>query len=282
MPICFIISPIGEAGSKTRRDADLVRRLIIEPALSGRFTIKRADDDNSNGRVSDTIFKDIRNASLCIVDLTGLNPNVMIELGVRLLTGRDYIILFKKGEKIPFDISDIRLIEYNLAGKGPLNAIQRIGARLESLRQAKITQDEDPTVKAALLGGPTERKKYLGKWRGAGRDTKLPKELAGKSIYSDVCLRLQGTPNTIKGTLSMMMENPGLEVSPLEINCTVSLIAVCGDFIMLRYSTGQSHFGVLLLETKDGNVLSGYFLKKRFFVKPHHFGLGSFRLTKVK
>ncbi len=42
-PRCFVISPIGPAGSEIRKHADMVLHGIIEPALNNEFDVIRSD-----------------------------------------------------------------------------------------------------------------------------------------------------------------------------------------------------------------------------------------------
>ena len=48
---CFLISPIGDDGSDTRKQADDLYELIVEPALRAHdFEIVRADKERQTGR----------------------------------------------------------------------------------------------------------------------------------------------------------------------------------------------------------------------------------------
>ena len=115
-PTCFIISPIGEVGSETRKRSDALRSLIIEDSLeSFDFDIKRADDSNKPDYITNEIISFIQKSDLCIVDLTDKNPNVMYEFGRRQETGKPYILLAQKGTQLPFDLAMIRTISYDLS-----------------------------------------------------------------------------------------------------------------------------------------------------------------------
>ena len=66
--ICFVISPIGEADSDTRKRSDDVYDLIIEPALE-KFDLEpiRADKITATGVISDEILNLIQTADWNIV-----------------------------------------------------------------------------------------------------------------------------------------------------------------------------------------------------------------------
>lgn len=112
---CFVISPIGDKDSDIRRLADDLYELLIEPALEKfSFSVTRADKISSISSITSDVIEHIQNADLCIIDITGHNPNVMYECGRRHETGKPYIMVAKEGEKLPFDITTIRTVFYDL------------------------------------------------------------------------------------------------------------------------------------------------------------------------
>jgi|GEM_PF-4511619 len=107
--ICFLICPIGEENSDVRNRSDKILKNIILPAAKG-YNVIRADEISMSGSISKQIIKHLLTADLVIADLSGHNPNVFYELAVRHMTKKPYIQLIQKGEKLPFDIKDIRTI----------------------------------------------------------------------------------------------------------------------------------------------------------------------------
>ena len=116
MKKCFVISPIGSEGSKIRKDADEVFKFIIQPAMH-KFDITpfRSDHLDKPGKISEQVFQEIKDANLCIADLTGNNPNVFYELAIAQMLNKPVIIIIKKGQKIPFDVKDFRIIQYDIS-----------------------------------------------------------------------------------------------------------------------------------------------------------------------
>ena len=81
---CFVITPIGEDGSETRRRADQILRHVIAPAAEAcGFETVRADQIAEPGLITTQIIQHIIDDPLVIADLTGSNPNVFYELAVR-------------------------------------------------------------------------------------------------------------------------------------------------------------------------------------------------------
>lgn len=112
---CFVISPIGDEGSAIREHADDVFEYIIKPATRA-FGIKplRSDHMSETGQITDQMFREILHADLCIAVLTGYNANVFYELAVAQAAARPTILLIEKGQELPFDVKDLRAIEYSL------------------------------------------------------------------------------------------------------------------------------------------------------------------------
>lgn len=111
---CFVVSPIGEKGSDTRKRADDLFELVIEPALEKfSFDVIRADKIIGSNEITGDVVNLIQTADLCVIDLTGENPNVFYECGRRHEAGKPFIQLITDGERIPFDLAGIRTIPYN-------------------------------------------------------------------------------------------------------------------------------------------------------------------------
>ncbi len=112
---CFIISPIGQPDSAIRDHADDVYRFIIRPALE-QFGIapERSDEISEGGRITEQMFERIFRADVCVVVLTGFNPNVFYELAVAQCAARPTVLLIEQGQVLPFDVKDLRTIEYQL------------------------------------------------------------------------------------------------------------------------------------------------------------------------
>lgn len=128
MKKCFVISPIGEEGSGIRKKADQVFKYIISPVCEVcELEPIRVDKVNQVDSITQTIIDYVLNSELVIADITGHNPNAFYEMGYRKSTGRPMIHLKEKGEKIPFDIAEIRTFEYDLSD---LDSVEEVKTRL--------------------------------------------------------------------------------------------------------------------------------------------------------
>ena len=112
---CFVISPIGEEGSPIRAHADDVMDYIITPALAKHgIDGKRSDQMAESGTITEQMFREIVSADVCVVVLTGFNPNVFYELAVAQSAARPVVLLIEKGLALPFDVKDLRCIQYEM------------------------------------------------------------------------------------------------------------------------------------------------------------------------
>lgn len=111
---CFVISPIGDDGTETRKKADQVLRHIIKKALSEAYEVERADDISKPGLITLQIIERLMKAPMVVADLTDLNANVYYELAIRHFVKKPVVHLITEGQKPPFDVAQMRYIRYDL------------------------------------------------------------------------------------------------------------------------------------------------------------------------
>ena len=115
MKKCFVVSPIGDAGTDIRKNADQLYQHIIKPVCEKcGFIAQRVDEFNTSESITQEILDALNDYELVIADLTGHNPNVFFEIGYRTKSQKPIIHLKRKDEIIPFDVSAIRTFEYDL------------------------------------------------------------------------------------------------------------------------------------------------------------------------
>lgn len=101
---------------------------------------RRADDIKSNRAIIQDIWKSICEARLIIADLTGLNANVMYELGIAHTLGKETVLIYQRGHDIrfPFDLAHIRRIEYDNTAIGGRTLEQELRATLSGILSPTI------------------------------------------------------------------------------------------------------------------------------------------------
>lgn len=129
---CFVIMPFGEkqdvAGVTV--NFDLFDDTFIVPTVEGAgLSCERADRVDEAGNIHRRMFELIWTADVAIVDLSLLNPNVFYELGIRhALRNSTTILLRRRGTNIPFNVSNLSVIEYDETDAQNLTAVgQKIG-----------------------------------------------------------------------------------------------------------------------------------------------------------
>src|SRR5438132_9340552 len=135
-PLSFVLMPFGrkmDAGGRVT-DFDAVYHKVIVPAVEAAgLEPVRADEEKIGGTIHKPMFERLMLCHYAVADITGANPNVFYELGIRhALRPRSTVILFVEGTVIPFDIALVRGIAYRTDGKGePIDTQGPIAAMSE-------------------------------------------------------------------------------------------------------------------------------------------------------
>lgn len=110
---CFVIAPIGDDESRTRRATDGVVDAVIIPVMMRLgFDVEIAHRMSDAGSITKQVINKIIDSELVICNLTNLNPNVMYELAVRHAVKKPVITIAENGTRLPFDIQEDRTIFY--------------------------------------------------------------------------------------------------------------------------------------------------------------------------
>ncbi len=134
--ICFVISPIGETDTETRKRSDKVLKHIITPSVEQLgYEAIRADKISEPGIITTQVIQHIVDSPLVIADLTERNPNVFYELALRHAIRKPLIQMIRKGETIPFDVAATRIIQFDIQD---LDSVEQ--AKIEILSQIKSTE----------------------------------------------------------------------------------------------------------------------------------------------
>jgi len=148
-PSCFVIGPIGDrlagVGTPERQvyeHAIQVWENVILPACEATgLKPLRADHISRSGEIVEQVCRHLRDADLVIADLTGANPNVMYELGLRHTISRPTIQIGERG-RLPFDISAIRTLQFKRSESGFIDVRYQL---VEAIKTA-LTEGCDPVT----------------------------------------------------------------------------------------------------------------------------------------
>jgi hypothetical protein len=147
---CFVVSQIGDEDSAERIHADWFLEAIVEPVFESRsdFSVERADKLSHPGLIDAQVIQKLLTAELVVADLTGLNPNVFYEIGIRHMAQKPINHMHEVGQRIPFDVSLYRSISYSRIRPKDLTAAR---GQLEKMVEHALAADyqvENPVTNA--------------------------------------------------------------------------------------------------------------------------------------
>ena len=118
-PLLFVAMPFGRKSDPSGRFEidfdDIYGRAIKVAAEAAGVDVIRADEEVLGGPIHVAMYERLLLAEIVVADLTLSNPNVFYELGVRhAARPRSTILVYAKHGQIPFDLSPMRAIPYDL------------------------------------------------------------------------------------------------------------------------------------------------------------------------
>ncbi|OWV73907.1 hypothetical protein ATY76_28455 [Rhizobium sp. R339] len=138
---CFVVGPIGAAGSVSRNHADWLLKGVILPTFKEHFPdfdVVRSDRINEPGMIDAQMIGYLLDAELVVADMSEHNANAFYEMGIRHMAALPIIHMFKKGTVIPFDVKPYRSIEFDYADPDDL-----VAAKTELKAFVEQTQKPD-------------------------------------------------------------------------------------------------------------------------------------------
>ncbi|SFF14504.1 hypothetical protein SAMN05216563_1143 [Phytobacter palmae] len=219
---CFIVTPIGNSESTTRRKAQGILDAVLRPVLEEKqFEVFVSHEMSEIGSITKQVIEHLLKDELVIANLTELNPNVMYELAVRHAARLPVVIIAEEGTILPFDLSDERTIFYKndmlgsyefkpiflknlesaLSDDAPDNPIYRVSQSL-LIQESTETMPADKYIIERI---DNLEKVIINNIMGASRASPSPKvfgyelELSGQSdTLVDFMRKLSLTPGVLK------------------------------------------------------------------------------------
>lgn len=106
------------AGRVTNFDS-VFQKIIVPGVEKAGLEPIRADEEKIGGTIHKPMFERLMLCHYAVADITGANPNVFYELGIRhALRPATTAIVFLEGTIIPFDVALVRGISYKTDGAG--------------------------------------------------------------------------------------------------------------------------------------------------------------------
>lgn len=131
---CGIIMPIAAMGDYEKGHWERVRQIIDRAINDAGFSPKMVSESADIGVIHSRIVQNIYNNPIVVCDVSGKNPNVMFELGLRLAFDKPVIIIKDDKTNYSFDTSPIEHLEYrqDLRYQDSLVFIEKLTARINA------------------------------------------------------------------------------------------------------------------------------------------------------
>lgn len=150
--LCFIMMPFGRKrdGKGREIDFDAVYGQIVLPAITDAgLEPVRAGDDALGGLIHKPVLERLILCDVVIADLTGAEPTVYYELGIRHgIRPRSTILLSGEGAPLPLDAEPLRGLPYAIdAAGGPADAARDRAALSRRLRECGSQSADSPVYR---------------------------------------------------------------------------------------------------------------------------------------
>jgi|GEM_PF-6091071 len=117
MPTCFIILPITTpAGANSVYPPDHFYKVLKEicvPAVTKNALEPIEPFRKGTYLIEQKILAQLHESNLLLCDISGLNPNVLFELGIRRALNKPFAIVRDEHTKVPFDLKNFHCFKYD-------------------------------------------------------------------------------------------------------------------------------------------------------------------------
>ncbi|GAB3233026.1 hypothetical protein GCM10027346_20680 [Hymenobacter seoulensis] len=111
-PICGIIMPIAGSTEYPAEHWAQVKSIISEAVRDAGYEARLVSDGNNSSIIHSRIVTNIYQDEIVVCDVSNRNPNVMLELGLRLASQKPVIVIKDDVTPYSFDSSPIEHIPY--------------------------------------------------------------------------------------------------------------------------------------------------------------------------
>lgn len=140
----FVLMPFGDVGKGGQYEEganfDKLYNFVIKPAVEGEgLKCLRGDEISKRPEILQDVVDHMEKAEFVIVDISGGNPNVFLELGMCLKLGKEIIIISRdQVHQVPFNAASLRRIDYEDNSAGWKRLHNEIQGRMRSLGKRNL------------------------------------------------------------------------------------------------------------------------------------------------
>ncbi|HCH1474617.1 TPA: hypothetical protein NKQ81_004667 [Vibrio parahaemolyticus] len=179
--ICGIVMPISSIDGCGESHWKDVYGILEEAIQDAGYKANMVSDSDDVGVIQKRIIQNLYENPIVVCDVSGKNPNVMFELGMRLAFDKPTIIVKDDETAYSFDTSSIEHIEYPRDLR--FTDIVRFKAKLsEKIKNTIEKSTSDPSYTTFL--------KHFGEFKVAKIETK---EVTGQELILDEIRNLKST-----------------------------------------------------------------------------------------
>lgn len=110
--ICGIVRPIAEIGDYPSTHWTEVHAILADAARLAGYRARLVSESDAVGVILSEIVTNLYDDPIVVCDVSGRNPNVMFELGMRLAFERPAVIVTDDSTAFTFDISPVKHVIY--------------------------------------------------------------------------------------------------------------------------------------------------------------------------
>jgi hypothetical protein len=110
--ICGVMMPISSIDGCPESHWGKVRKIIFDSIGKARFSPQLVSDGDRTEVIQTRILRNLYFYPIAVCDVSANNPNVLLELGIRLAFNKPVIIIKDDMTPYSFDISNIEQIQY--------------------------------------------------------------------------------------------------------------------------------------------------------------------------
>jgi hypothetical protein len=176
--ICGIVMPISPSDGCSESHWADVLQIINESVSAAGFEANLVSNADDVGVIHKRIIQNLYDNPVVVCDVSGKNPNVMFELGIRLAFDKPTVIIKDEKTSYSFDTSGIEHLSYprDLRFSSIVDFKNKLTQKISSTYQKSVT---DPDYSTFL--------KHFGEFKVAKLDQK---EVSGQEYIIDELKRL--------------------------------------------------------------------------------------------
>lgn len=195
LPTCGVVMPISAIDNCSESHWQDVKRILFEAISQAGFAPRLVSDSDDVGVIQKRIVENLYQNEIVVCDVSGLNPNVFFELGMRLTFDKATVIVKDDKTNYSFDTSPIEHLKY------PRDLRYGLITTFKELLASKIKASH-----AAATDGASPFLKSFGTFVVPTVETK---EVPQNKVFEELLRRIESDVSEIKSR-----ESRSLPASP--------------------------------------------------------------------